>query len=79
VLSGRLPALSKQWGAWQPLAWKADGGTHAPHVAPDVYCFQRLSRHPNSIERAEEPSEGWQTFALVGENPPGGSWTGGPG
>lgn len=62
----------KQWGRWQPRAWKGDGATHAMHhMAPDYGVFQRLGHHPNSIERTNHAPEGWQGFADVGRKAAG--------
>ena len=62
----------KQWGAWAPRGWKADGGTHAMrHTAPDWGCFQEIQSHPDSIERVEPAPDGWQAFAHVGKHAAG--------
>lgn len=59
----------KQWGEWQPRAWRKDGGTHALNRWPG-HSFQKIQSAPDSIERVGAGPD-WQAFAKVGKKAAG--------
>lgn len=64
-----VPFFFKQWGAWEPRAWKGDGATHS--VRGTDGAVHKFDHHPNSGERAEKATPGWHAIANVGKGAAG--------